>query len=216
MRRTCKHCTERHPGDQTQELLTVLYTEQPYRSLDIKPLIRSYWMTGNSSEEEPSETTRGRILDRAAGIREESDEEAWLGYLLDASLVRCSRHIPSGRDSGGKTQDSLMRLTWERPGIPQKCCMKRGKSGLPCLGLLPCDPTSKRWMNGWKKAFNQSGWRLLQVWPSFLFIKKESLVQFAPQNPVLFHKSTDALKTMSGGNINRRWARKSKQLVCSP
>ena len=77
----------------------------------------------------------------------------------DASLVRCSGHVPPvgrPRDDPGHA-GGTMSLDWpgNAPGSPRKSWMKwpeRGKPGLPCSGCCPVSRrriSGGRWMDGW-------------------------------------------------------------------
>ncbi|KAI3365057.1 hypothetical protein L3Q82_010177 [Scortum barcoo] len=71
----------------------------------------------------------------APSHREESAEVARAsvsGCPLDASLGRCSRHVPTGRRPQGRPttrwRDYVSQLAWEHLGIPRKSWRK-------CLGI---------------------------------------------------------------------------------
>ncbi|TWW81034.1 R2DM Retrovirus-related Pol polyprotein from type II retrotransposable element [Takifugu flavidus] len=96
-------------------------------------------------------------------LRVERSQMGWLGHLVrmppDASLVRCSGHVPPVGDPRGDPGHvgETMSLDW--PGnawgslrMSWRRWLGRGKSGLLSLGCYPRDPTrisGREWMDGW-------------------------------------------------------------------
>ncbi|KAI3373880.1 hypothetical protein L3Q82_022446, partial [Scortum barcoo] len=94
--------------------------------------------TNSRNEFPPCRVANGAPLVRSSVTREELGVETplllriersqlgWLGHLfrmpLDASLGRCSRHVPPEEEAPGKTQDTLERLCLSAglgtPGVP--------------------------------------------------------------------------------------------------